>query len=283
LLQAGKATMCAARELMDQKINETRSYARDKATAIRELAGMTCEGLRSKGLKNCIGDSTCNATGQAFSTATSLASAATDPCTSARRQMVECAMGVADTAKARASELGASACGLAGDQRVQVSAASAASGAIALGASGGATGLAVGGALGAALGLVPAVFTFGLSIPISAAMGGGAGLLVGTTVGGTVGAVGGGAAGYSLYSRKDDIGMCAVYVKAKAAEASELVRGKSTAAYDCAVQAADFTKAQAYASAEYVAEKASAAKSRLVGCQSSGTGGTETSDGDGEV
>jgi len=80
--------------------------------------------------------------------------------------------------------------------RLQVAAASAAGGALALGLSGGAVGSVAGGFLGGAVGIVPAFFTFGLSIPICAAVGSGAGFCSGLAVGGTTGLVSGGAAGY---------------------------------------------------------------------------------------
>jgi len=146
---------------------------------------------------------------------------------------------------------------------------------VALGAGGGAVGLTAGGALGAAVGLVPALFTFGLSIPIGAAVGGAAGLAVGTAVGSTVGAVGGGMAGYGAYARKEEIGCCGEYVRAKAAKTKELVKDTSSKAFGRAVEAAEFSKARAYASVGYVAERASAARSRL---RSGSTGGTETLD-----
>lgn len=82
------------------------------------------------------------------------------------------------------------------DARLQVAAASAAGGAVALGLSGGAVGSVAGGFLGGAVGILPAFFTFGMSIPICAAVGSGAGFCSGMAVGGTTGLVSGGAAGY---------------------------------------------------------------------------------------
>merc|ERR1712187_1047065 len=66
-------------------------------------------------------------------------------------------------------------------------------------------GCASGGAVGAAIGLVPAVFTFGLSIPFFTVVGAGMGLVSGAATGGSLGFVGGGAAGYGVYTKKDDI------------------------------------------------------------------------------
>jgi len=80
--------------------------------------------------------------------------------------------------------------------RLQVAAASAAGGAVALGLSGGAVGWVGGGFLGGAVGILPAFCTFGMSIPICAAVGSGAGFCSGLAVGGTTGLVSGGAAGY---------------------------------------------------------------------------------------
>jgi len=88
---------------------------------------------------------------------------------------------------------------------VQVAAVSACSGAVVLGAGAGGAGFLAGGAVGAAAGVVPAIFTFGLSIPIGAAIGSGCGLLAGTAVGGTLGFVGGGAGGYTAYSKRAEI------------------------------------------------------------------------------
>jgi len=95
---------------------------------------------------------------------------------------------------------------MAKDRGVQVTAVSAAGGAIVVGTGGAATGLAAGSALGAAVGLVPAIFTFGLSIPVFATIGAACGTAVGTVCGGAVGLVGGGAVGYGAYSKFDTIG-----------------------------------------------------------------------------
>jgi len=94
---------------------------------------------------------------------------------------------------------------LAKDRGVQVSAASAAGGAVVVGAGGAATGLAVGSTVGAAIGVLPALFTFGASIPICAAAGGAVGTAMGTLCGGAVGLVGGGAAGYGTYAKRESI------------------------------------------------------------------------------
>eukprot|EP00927_Polykrikos_kofoidii_P069253 TRINITY_DN64631_c0_g1_i1.p1 TRINITY_DN64631_c0_g1~~TRINITY_DN64631_c0_g1_i1.p1 ORF type:complete len:414 (-),score=35.36 TRINITY_DN64631_c0_g1_i1:51-1292(-) len=102
---------------------------------------------------------------------------------------------------ARASSVAAQARAVVADEHFQVTAGAAASGAIALGATGGAAGLITGGALGAAAGIIPAVFTFGASIPIGFIIGGSTGLCVGTVAGGTCGLVGGGVAGYSVKGR----------------------------------------------------------------------------------
>lgn len=182
-----------------------------------------------------------------------------------RAQARQHATWAVDSAKATAAQVNTGLHSAAGDRRVQVSAASAASGAVAFGASGGAAGLAAGSAVGAAIGLAPAIFTFGLSIPIGAFVGGSSGLLIGTALGGTCGAIGAGAAGYGAFTKRDEIGQCAGCVKAAVSRAAER-----------ASEAADSTKARAYASAGYVVEKASVARTRLVG--RSGTGGTEAAE-----
>lgn len=112
----------------------------------------------------------------------------------------------ASGADTRMSTVAEAASNMVADKRVQVTAASAAGGAVVAGVGGGAVGLASGGAIGAAVGIVPAFFTFGLSIPVGAALGAATGLGVGTAVGGTAGLVGGGAAGYGAYGYKEQIG-----------------------------------------------------------------------------
>merc|ERR1719356_461716 len=82
---------------------------------------------------------------------------------------------------------------------VQVTVASAASGAVMLGASGGATGFVTGGIVGAVLGVIAAPVTLGLSVPVGTAVGSAAGLGCGTAVGVTTGFWGGGATGYGLF------------------------------------------------------------------------------------
>lgn len=146
---------------------------------------------------------------------------------------------------------------VATDANFQAAAVGAAGGAAALGATGGASGLLAGASVGAMFGLIPAIFTFGLSIPIGAAIGGGAGLVVGATVGSAAGALGGGAAGYGAYSKRSEIRDGAQHTMSKVNTYT------------------DYMKGRAYASADYVKEKASVVRTRLVG---SGTGGTELSD-----
>merc|ERR1712176_109689 len=98
----------------------------------------------------------------------------------------------------------------------QVTAGSAAGGAVLLGAGGGAAGLTTGAVVGGAVGIVPAIFTLGLSIPAGAAVGGGVGLCVGTVSGGSAGALIGGSVGYGGYTKRAEIrnGMKAVKDKA---------------------------------------------------------------------
>merc|ERR1740129_1457601 len=107
---------------------------------------------------------------------------------------------------------------------------------------------------------------------MGAALGAGSGLLVGTLAGGACGAVGGGAAGYSTYSKRAEISQCAGCVSDKATGAARALHEHSSAALSHATKRAQEAKAQAYASAGYVAERSSAATARLVG--RSGTGGT---------
>jgi len=109
--------------------------------------------------------------------------------------------------RAKSLEVTANVRTLAGKKEAQVTAASAAGGAIALGTGGGAAGLCAGGGVG----LVLAPFTFGLSIPVGAT----AGLVIGGTAGGTAGFVAGGAAGRGAYKHKDEIGNGVNGVKSK--------------------------------------------------------------------
>jgi len=113
--------------------------------------------------------------------------------------------------------------------KAQATAASAASGAVALGVSAGSAGLVAGGAVGAALGVVPAVFTFGLSIPVGAIMGSGAGLCVGTAAGGTAGFIGGGAVGYGAFSHRQGIEQLVRTTVSKADQCKEYMKDKSSA------------------------------------------------------
>lgn len=179
-----------------------------------------------------------------------------------------------DTARDKAYMLSGRAREVAADSKFQATAASTAGGAIALGASGGTAGLAVGSAIGAAVGLVPALFTLGLSIPIGAAIGGGSGLVLGTVAGGTCGAVGAGAAGYGVYSKKEQISRHAEYAWDAAAETTSRVKERSAAAMGHAVErageTADYARAKANASASFVSGKVSAARARLVGRSGAG-------------
>jgi len=112
---------------------------------------------------------------------------------------------VQEQVKGQAIKLGKKAHSIAAHPKFQVTAASAAGGAMVAGAGGGAAGLVTGGAIGAAVGVLPALFTLGLSIPIGAAIGGSAGLFVGTAAGGTAGAVAGGTTGYHVHSHSNEI------------------------------------------------------------------------------
>eukprot|EP00448_Togula_jolla_P038238 CAMPEP_0170619218 /NCGR_PEP_ID=MMETSP0224-20130122/27400_1 /TAXON_ID=285029 /ORGANISM="Togula jolla, Strain CCCM 725" /LENGTH=346 /DNA_ID=CAMNT_0010945295 /DNA_START=110 /DNA_END=1150 /DNA_ORIENTATION=+ len=136
------------------------------------------------------------------------------------------------------------------DGKFQATAAAGAGGAVALGAFGGTAGLVAGSVSGAALGVIPALFTFGLSIPVGAVVGGGFGLVAGTSVGGTVGAATGCAVGYT---KEKEIRSGAGKVWSTVSEGAKLAKGKTSA------------------SADYVKDKVSEVKAKLVG---GGTGGT---------
>jgi len=108
-------------------------------------------------------------------------------------------------AYARAQEVKATTVETASKPQVQVTAASAAAGAVTLGTAGGAAGVMTGGIIGAAVGVIPALFTFGLSIPVCAVVGATVGGGTGVAVGGTTGIAAGGCAGYYGYAHKDEI------------------------------------------------------------------------------
>jgi len=110
-----------------------------------------------------------------------------------------------ERAKGHVFHMGKTTHGVVTHPKFQVTAASAAGGAVVGGAGGGAAGLVTGGAIGAAVGVIPALFTFGLSIPLFAAIGGGSGLCVGAAAGSTTGAVGCGTTGYHVHTYRNEI------------------------------------------------------------------------------
>jgi hypothetical protein len=129
----------------------------------------------------------------------------------------------AEAVKTKSLEVGTNVRTIAANPKAQITAASAAGGAVALGASGGAMGLMT----GAGCGVVLAPFTFGLSIPLGA----GAGLCIGTAAGGTAGLVTGGAAGYGAHKHKDGIsnGLSGALSKVKACKSKAALYIGSTA------------------------------------------------------
>jgi len=118
------------------------------------------------------------------------------------------------------------------DRRVQVTTASAAGGAGALGAAGATAGCVAGGAVGACLGLLPAIFTFGLSIPLFAALGGASGLILGGAAGSAAGLTGGSAAGLAAYTKRAEIGSGLARVQAWSS--ATLAKARRRAAIECA-------------------------------------------------
>eukprot|EP00913_Durusdinium_trenchii_P003019 g2791.t1 len=149
------------------------------------------------------------------------------------------ALKTVDQAKAKANEAKDKASAFAKDGHVRATALGVAGGMTTLGSTGAATGLCAGTAVGAAVGVVPALFTFGLSIPVGAVLGGGAGLFMG--------AVSGGAAGYGAYAKRGEI---------------QELRSKTVSRISSGV---DVVKGKATASAEFIKDKASAARARMVG------------------
>jgi len=158
-----------------------------------------------------------------------------------------------EAATLKAKELYAATGELVSQKSFQTTAASAIAGAATLGSGGAATGAVTGGVAGAVGGLPLALFTFGLSIPAGAVVGGSTGLVLGTAAGATTGFFGGGAAGYGVYQKKDDI------------------RGAVSSVYTKASGGAEFVKGRAVKSAEYAKDAVVAAKARLA---RAGTGET---------
>jgi len=160
--------------------------------------------------------------------------------------------------RSKASELAVGAGKVAKDGSFQASAASAAGGAVALGAGGGVAGLTAGTITGSAIGLLAAPFTLGMSIPLGAAVGGTGGLVTGVMAGSTVGALGGGAAGYGVYTKRDTIASTASQTVAKVGDSAEYVKGK-------AVASTDYLKGRAVASTDYMKDQASLVRARFTG------------------
>jgi len=134
----------------------------------------------------------------------------TTTATSTRKQIMERALATKLKLTTLSSTTSTKTKQLVKNQRVQVTAASAAGGAAVGGVGGGAVGVGA----GALVGLPAALFTFGLSIPVCATVGG----AVGATAGATTGAAAGGAAGYNGHKYKKEIsdGARSIFGKAKA-------------------------------------------------------------------
>eukprot|EP00435_Cladocopium_sp_Y103_P015615 s2192_g3.t2 len=156
------------------------------------------------------------------------------------------ALETVDSAKAKASEARDKAHAFAKNDHVRATAVGVAGGATTLGTTGAATGLCAGTVVGAAAGVVPALFTFGLSIPVGAALGAGAGLFMGTAVGATAGALSGGAAGYGAYAKRGEIQELRTKTMSRISSGVDIVKGKAAA------------------SADYIKDRASAARTRVV-------------------
>lgn len=134
----------------------------------------------------------------------------TTTATSTRKQILEHALTTQSKLTTFASAANIRTRQIANDQRVQVTAASAAGGA----AVGGVGGGAVGAGTGALVGLPAALFTFGLSIPVCATVG----AVVGATAGATTGAAAGGTVGFTGHKYKKEIsgGARSIFGRARA-------------------------------------------------------------------
>eukprot|EP00411_Alexandrium_monilatum_P003989 CAMPEP_0175311582 /NCGR_PEP_ID=MMETSP0093-20121207/66916_1 /TAXON_ID=311494 /ORGANISM="Alexandrium monilatum, Strain CCMP3105" /LENGTH=225 /DNA_ID=CAMNT_0016608209 /DNA_START=48 /DNA_END=721 /DNA_ORIENTATION=+ len=125
-----------------QAVQDARAAAHGYAASARSVVAATCEELRKKGAKALVLDTASDASAKVRCTAKMLVDATAERCDGARRSAVERATGAAELAKTKASQAGAAAHAVATDRKFQTTAASAASGAVALGTTGGATGLA---------------------------------------------------------------------------------------------------------------------------------------------
>eukprot|EP00441_Pelagodinium_beii_P040052 CAMPEP_0197626232 /NCGR_PEP_ID=MMETSP1338-20131121/5294_1 /TAXON_ID=43686 ORGANISM="Pelagodinium beii, Strain RCC1491" /NCGR_SAMPLE_ID=MMETSP1338 /ASSEMBLY_ACC=CAM_ASM_000754 /LENGTH=495 /DNA_ID=CAMNT_0043196755 /DNA_START=69 /DNA_END=1556 /DNA_ORIENTATION=+ len=257
-LQSTKQSVVDRTSQTVQKVQAAKTAAAEQAQTVRAATGASYEKLRSNGVKAWVTENVQTAAGMASSAFQTLRASASkqyasgitavsnslksgkDAVRSRAAALLEAVKGgyadtvkasvkAVETAKVKAVEVSSKAKTAAKDGHVQATAAGVAGGAATLGATGAATGLAAGSILGSAIGIVPALFTFGLSIPIGAAIGGGAGLAVGTTVGATAGAVGGGAAGYGIYTRKDDIASLKDGAMTRILSSVDLMKGKAMA------------------------------------------------------
>lgn len=230
---AAKAASIATVNGAKQRVVEKASETVQKAKVLKAAAGASYEKLRADGM-------------------IPWASDIITTCRRAVQSQISVLLNGAKSASLKSLE---SAKAAAKNRHVQVTTAGVASGAVA----GGASGMAAGGALGAVVGLVPALFTFGLSIPIGAALGAGVGLAAGASVG----AVGGGAAGYGVYAKKDEIRELKNGTVTKVSSGVGLMKGKASESADYIKGKASSARIKASESAEYVAQQASAARRRL--------------------
>lgn len=251
-------TLQKARSTLSRRISSSTASLLDSAAAVRDATRKEYTALRSSGLRAWTSQRSRAIAGLTRQVAADLRSNGVAAYVHMRARLVSAAssarsqvLGLRDDAikrsrsagaltKAKALQVGSSARELAQDTKVQATVAGAAGGAVTLGAGGAASGLAVGTTLGAVVGFVPAVFTLGLSIPVGAAIGGGAGLMTGAAIGSTAGVVGGGAAGYGVYTEREQLKAGAQQAWQRAGAGADLVR-------DSIVTSSDFVKGRASA------------------------------------
>lgn len=202
--EAATDAAIAAREKAKQRASEGASALSESvagaATRVREKTSEVSSNTRQRVI----------AAASVLSHASDTVLAVRDQATSAARQLpalraTERASSAALVLKERTDELRDSAVLLAQDPKAQVTAASAVGSAVVVGSIGIATGSLAGGVVGCAAGVPAALFTLGLSVPVGGVLGTSTGFCVGGAVGSTVGLVGGGAAGYGVYTKKDDL------------------------------------------------------------------------------
>lgn len=204
-----------ARASVLQRVDSARSSISELTVFTKDIVLSVRADLQEKGLRTWAGEA-----------ALSAKQLAGEGVEAVRRRTAE----ATQQAGAKAVEMRTAAGEIVAQDSFKATAAGAAAGAVVVTPLGAATGTVTGGFLGAAIGLLAAPLTFGLSIPIGAVVGGGAGFATGVAAGGSVGVVGGGAAGYGIYTKRDNIKSLAQHTGDHLRGGTERLRGAVAAA-----------------------------------------------------